>query len=117
MRTRELAVRAPTVADLDPRLLTGAGRIELGAIIAQHDAPVGSCCPQCRWPVGGLGQQRTCPSRALARAIRDRRPVPAWLVHLVDDIPGARTATPPVDRAVEDARPGLFDPLPRQELS
>ncbi|MGD9525317.1 hypothetical protein [Pseudonocardia sp.] len=111
------AMRAPTVADADPRLLAGCGRIELGRIMAEHDAPAGSWCQRCRWPVGGV--HRVCPSRALARSIRDRRPVPGWLLQLVDEVPGARAPAVPVSPqqrwAVEDALPGLFDAPPRQD--
>ena len=113
----EVVMRAPVRADLDTRLTAGAGRIELGRIIADHDAQPGARCPRCGWPSGGRGQ-RACPSRMLDRAIRDRRAVPAWLVHLVDDVPGAfapklRVADE-VLRAAEDELPGLFAPLPRQ---
>lgn len=110
------AMRAPTIADVDPRLLAGAGRMELGRVITDHDTPVGTYCPRCGWPVGGV--QRACPSRALARAIRERRALPGWLLHLVDDIPGARAPAVPVDPqqswAAEDALPGLFDAPLRQ---
>jgi hypothetical protein len=111
------AVRAPAVGDLDPRLVAGAGRIVLLTVIAEHDAPAGTRCPGCGWRVGGRGQ-RACPSRAMARAICDRRPVPGWLLHLVDHVPGARAPAAPVAPAqrwaTEDALPGLFDAPPRQ---
>jgi len=110
-------MRAPVRADVDARLLAGAGRIELGRVIADHDAPPGARCPRCGWPSGGRGQ-RACPSRMLARAVRDRRAVPAWLVHLVDDVPGAFASTVRVSdevlRGAEDELDGLFAPLPRQ---
>lgn len=111
----EAVMRAPTVADVDSRLLSGVGRIELGRVMAEHDAPAGSWCPRCGWPVGGV--HRVCPSRGLARAIRDNRAVPGWLLHLVDDVPGARAPRAPVDPeqrwAAEDGLPGLFDAPPR----
>lgn len=113
MSADDVAMRVPTAADVDPRLLAGTGRIELTGVIADHDTRPGLRCPRCEWPVGGA--QRVCPSRALARAIRDHRPVPAWLMHLVDQVPGARAPLDPADaRAVEDALPGLFDPPTRQ---
>jgi hypothetical protein len=111
------AARAPGVADLDPRLVAGAGRIALLTVIAEHDTPAGARCPACGWRVGARGQ-RACPSRAMARAICDRRPVPGWLLHLVDDVPGARAPAAPVALEQrwtdEDALPGLFDAPPRQ---
>lgn len=112
-------MRAPTAADIDARLRAGgAGRIELDRVIADHDTPAGTRCPHCGWPVGGRGQ-RACPSRAMARAVCDRRPLPGWLLHLVDDVPGARApaaAVSPQQRwADEDALPGLFDAPARQQ--
>lgn len=103
--------RAPQVGDLDPRLLEPAGRMVLVAVAAEHDAPEGTRrCPGCGWVVGG--GQRVCPSRALARSARERRPVPAWLVHLVDVVPGAVAPRLKPDsaelHAAEDSLPGLF---------
>lgn len=113
--TEEL--RAPAVADIDARLLAGAGPTVLMQVIADHDTAPDSWCPRCRWWVGRPGH-RSCPSRALARAIKARRPVPGWLLHLVDDVSGARAPIAPVpigERwAAEDAMPGLFDAPPRE---
>lgn len=107
-------MRAPAVGDLDPRLTSGATRPELLAVVTDHDAPTDGICSSCGWRTGR--GQRVCPSRALARAVRERRPVPAWLLHLVEVVPGAFAPTP-VDRDAErtelDALPGLFDALPR----
>lgn len=108
-------MRAPTVGDLDLRLLAGAPRPELLAVVVDHDAPTAGTCPACGWRTGR--GQKVCPSRALARAVRDRRPVPAWLLHLVDVVPGALASTPvdvDAERAVLDAQPGLFDAPPRR---
>lgn len=112
------AMRAPTVADLDPRLTTGAPRLALLSVVTDHDAPTDGPCPACGW-LTGRGQ-RVCPSRALARSVRERRPVPAWLLHLVDAVPGA-VAPALVDKVAEraelDALPGLFDAPPREIAS
>lgn len=109
-------MRAPVAADLDPRLTAGATRLELLAVVTDHDAPTDGKCPACGWQTGR--GQRVCPSRALARAVREHRPVSAWLLHLVDVVPGAvaPAARPSKDelRAAQDAAPGLFDALPRQ---
>lgn len=110
--------RAPQVGDLDPRLLEPAGRSVLAQVAADHDGPDGARqCPGCGWPLGG--GQRVCPSRALARSVRERRPVPAWLVHLAEDVPGAvapRVVADPAERqAAEDALPGLFEAPQRVE--
>lgn len=117
MSGSELTLRAPEVSDLDERLLAGAGSMQLAQVIVDHDAPTGAPCPRCGWKVGGRGQ-RTCPSRALARAIKDRRPLPGWLLHLVDDVPGARAPSAPVPPeqrwAADDGQPGLFAAPPRQ---
>lgn len=98
-------------ADLDHRLIGGADRFELANIIAEHDVAAGTC-QWCGW------SGKVCPSRALARAVRDRRSVPAWLAHLVDVVPGAIAPAARLSvaerRAVEDAVPGLFDVLPRR---
>lgn len=107
-------MRAPTVGDLDPRLLAGVPRSELLTVVVDHDAPPDGTCPGCGWRTGRA--QRVCPSRALARAVRERRPVPAWLLHLVDAVPGALAPTPvdvDAERAALDALPGLFDAPPR----
>jgi hypothetical protein len=110
-----MTMRAPTVTDLDPRSAAGATRPELLAVVTDHDAPTDGRCPACGWQTGR--GQRVCPSRALARTVRERRPVPAWLLHLVDAVPGAFAPTP-VDKAAEraelDGLPGLFDAPPRQ---
>lgn len=106
-------VRAPVLADLDPRLVRGAGPTVLAEVIADHDTPTGGGgCPTCGWTVGAVGQ-RACPSRSMARAIKARRPLPGWLLHLVDDVPGATAPSAPVPPqqrwAREDSLPGLFD--------
>ncbi len=108
-------MRAPAVADLDPRLIAGATLPELLTVVTDHDAPTDGTCPGCGWRTGR--GQRVCPSRALARAVRERRPVPAWLLHLVDAVPGAFAPTPvdqAAERAAQDALPGLFDAPPRR---
>lgn len=107
-----VAQRAPQVGDLDPRLLAPAGRLLLAEIAFEHEVPHGAArCRGCGWWVGG--GQRVCPSRALARCVKDKRAVPAWLVHLVDAVPGAtapRVAASAAERhATDDALPGLFE--------
>ena len=114
----EVEQRAPAVGDLDPRLVQPASRIELARVASDHDTPAGAVrCPACGWVIGG--GQRVCPSRALARSVRDRRPVPAWLVHLVPAVPGAvapRVASSAAQRhATDDALPGLFEAPARTE--
>ncbi len=109
------ALRAPVVTDLDVRLTTGTTRPELLAVVTDHDAPTDGTCPACGWQTGR--GQRVCPSRAMARAVRERRSVPAWLLHLVDVVPGAFAPTPvdrDADRAALDALPGLSDAPSRQ---
>lgn len=100
----------PTSADLDHRLIIG-DRAELIEVIGEHDV-TGGRCAWCGWT------GRACPSRVLARAVRDRKAVPGWLVHLVDVVPGAIAPAPRLSdderRAIEDQAPGLFEALPRQ---
>jgi hypothetical protein len=114
--------RVPKVADLDRRLLV-AGRtpIALRGVVVDHETP-GGVCPGCRW-VLDTGQ-RGCPSWSIARAILASRVVPAWLGHLAEEVPGAhapvrrdRAIELAIERAAEDALPGLFAPLPRQDLT
>lgn len=110
--------RPVQLTDLDPQLLdvTQHGRIALGLIAAEHDAPRGGRCPRCRWRA--TDYQQGCPSRVIARALRERTPAPAWLAHLAGSVPGltARTARPAPEQrqAMEDGLPGLFAPPPRQ---
>lgn len=110
-------LRAPVAADLDARL-SAPTRPALLALVADHDAPADGRCPSCGWQTGR--GQRTCPSRAIARAVLSRKPAPAWLLHLVDTVPGL--SAPAVrdrdaERAAQDAAPGLFDALPRQRTN
>ena len=102
--------RTPTTADLDPRVIFGH-RNDLAPVIAEHDVTAGRCI-RCGWT------GRACPSRVLARAVRERRAVPGWLAHLVEAVPGAIAPAPRLTdaerRAVEDETPGLFEPLPRE---
>lgn len=105
-------LRAPRPVDLDTRLTTsGTPRAALVAVINAHDAPMDGKCPACGWQTGR--GQRACPSRAMARAVATRRPVPAWLLHLIDAVPGALAPSVRPDkdalRSAEDACPGLFD--------
>lgn len=104
-----MSTRTPTPADLDARLIVG-DRAELVEVIAEHDV-TGGRCVRCGWT------GRACPSRVLARAVREHRALPGWLVHLVDDVPGAVAPGPRLSdderHAIEDAAPGLFEPLPR----
>lgn len=108
-------LRAPAAADLDARLTATPARPVLLAVLADHAAPIDGRCPTCGWQTGR--GQRTCPSRAVARAVLTRKPAPAWLLHLVDAVPGLTAPTVrdrAAERAARDELPGLFDVLPRQ---
>ena len=96
--------------DLDPRLLSPTGRTERLRIVVEHYVPTAGRCPGCGWPV--LRRQE-CPSRQVALALLENRPLPVRLAHLADVVPGARAGR---DSAAErdllrdemDAMPGLF---------
>ncbi|WFG44154.1 hypothetical protein [Pseudonocardia alni] len=108
----ESVVRDPVAQpeDLDPRLLSPTGRTERLRIVVEHYVPTAGRCPGCGWPVL---RRRECPSRQVALALLENRPLPARLVYLVDVLPGARAGR---DSAAErdrrrdelDAMPGLF---------
>jgi hypothetical protein len=113
--------RVPTVADLDRRLLVGGlTPIELRRIEADHDhTPAHGVCPHCKWTTES--GQRGCPSWSTARAVRTGKVLPAWLGHLADQVPGARAPVTrdratelAIERATEDALPGLFPAPARQ---
>lgn len=110
IRRHDNTTTRPTAADLDPRVTFGH-RNDLLPVIVEHDVTDGRCI-RCGWT------GRACPSRVLARAVRDRKAVPGWLVHLVDVVPGAIAPAPQLSdderRAIEDQAPGLFEALPRQ---
>lgn len=106
----------PELAELDRRLLDGVARGELLAVFFDHDAPTGGACPTCGWVTSRA--RPACPSRVLARAVREYKPAPGWLLHLVDAVPGAIRPSERLSlaeqRAAEDAAPGLFEPPVRR---
>lgn len=113
-----MAAQAPRVvqtSDLDGRLLTLSGRTDRLQVFIDHDAPVACRCPECSWST--TPSRRDCPSRTVALCLLEARPLPSWLAHLTDQIPGTRTRDQrPTDeqrRTEEDATEGLF-PAPRR---
>ena len=113
--------RAVQPDEIDPLLLRPAGRTDLLRIVVEHDSPVAGLCPGCGW--SSVARRRGCPSRAIALAVLENKPLPARLAHLVDVVPGARVgrdsaADRDTQREAEDASPGLFEAparLPEQE--
>lgn len=95
---------------LDERLRAGAGRTGLMQVLIDHDIPGTGRCPRCSWAATSV--RRGCPSRVIARALLDGKPLPGWLDHLAEHVPGARTqpvaAGADERRAAEDEFPGLF---------
>ena len=113
--------RAAGPDEIDPRLLRPVGRADLLQVVVGHDAPAAGRCPGCGWAV--VARRRDCPSRVIALAVLEHKPLPARLAHLADLVPGARAQRDPAaDRdaqhEAEDALPGLFDAparFPEQE--
>ena len=107
---------APQSGDVDARLREPCGRTTQLQVLVDHDSPRISACPRCGWRA--TTSRRDCPSRVIAKALLERAPLPAWVVHLTDDIPGARrreTAQTRHDRRqAEDELPGLFETPARQ---
>lgn len=98
--------------DLDERLRAGVGRTGLLQTLIDHDTPGTGRCPRCGW--AATTTRRFCPSRTVAKALIERKPLPARLAHLTGDVPGALVTTTPEQsrgerRASEDELPGLFD--------
>lgn len=96
--------------DLDPRVLSPTGRTERLRIVVEHYSPTASRCPGCGWPVA---RGKECPSRQVALALLENRPLPVRLAHLADVVPGARAGRDSAadrDRLRDelDAMPGLF---------
>ena len=95
---------------LDERLRTGAGRTGLLQVLIDHDTTGVRRCPRCGWATTSL--RRNCPSRVIAQALLEHKPLPGWLDHLAEHVPGARTRPTASDaderRAAEDELPGLF---------
>lgn len=114
----EWDVAAATVAvdDVDARLRAGVGRTGQLQVLIDHDAPGGGRCPRCGWTAPT--SRRDCPSRVIAKALLDRKPLPSWLAHLGPAVPGARVRetalTREQRRAAEDELPGLFAAPTRQ---
>ncbi len=104
--------RVPQPDEVDVRLRDGRGRTGQLQVLIDHDNPTSGPCPACGWVP--TTSRRDCPSRVIAKALLDRTPLPGWLAHLADDVPGARSrqaaASADDRRAAEDAPPGLFDP-------
>ena len=102
--------RVPQAADVDVRLRDGRGRTGQLQVLIDHDNPSTGPCPGCGWVP--TTTRRDCPSRAIAKALLDRKPLPAWLAHLADHVPAARTRDRALSReqqrAEEDEQPGLF---------
>lgn len=112
----QVPARTPETREVDERLRAGAGRTGLLQVLIDHDSPGAGRCPRCGW-VPTTTSRRDCPSRVIALALLERRPLPAWLAHLAGQIPGAPTKQPAISdgerRVVEDAEPGLFEAPPR----
>ena len=100
---------------LDERLRVGVGRTGLLQVLIDHDTTGMRRCPRCGWATTSL--RRNCPSRTVAHALLEHKPLPGWLDHLAEHVPGARTRPTASDaderRAAEDDLPGLF-PAPRR---
>ena len=112
----DVPVGAARLEDVDVRLLAGrCGRTGLMQVLIDHDAPTGRC-PRCGWAT--TGERRDCPSRVIAKALLERAPLPTWLVHLVDKVPGIAgpdgALSREAQRAAEDELPGLFEAPVRQ---
>lgn len=105
----------PSAQDVDERLRAGIGRTGLLQVLIDHDTPGSRRCPRCGWAT--TTSRRDCPSRLIANALLDRKPLPGWLAHLAGEIPGARTRRAAVSddkrHGAADGLPGLFDPPPR----
>ncbi|WP_156819500.1 hypothetical protein [Pseudonocardia sp. HH130630-07] len=108
----ERLVRDPVAQpdDLDPRLLSPTGRTERLRMVVEHYVPTAGRCPSCRWTVQ---RREECPSRQVALALLENRPLPARLGHLADVVPGARAGRDSAadrDRRRDelDAMSGLF---------
>ena len=109
-------VEAARLEDVDVRLLAGrCGRTGLMQVLIDHDTPAGRC-PRCGW--AATSGRRDCPSRVIARALLEQSPLPTWLVHLADKVPGARGRdgglSRETQRAAEDDLPGLFEAPARE---
>ncbi|OLM28282.1 hypothetical protein Ae717Ps2_6621 [Pseudonocardia sp. Ae717_Ps2] len=101
----------PQAGDVDARLREPSGRTTQLQVLVDHDSPGISQCPRCDWRA--TTTRRDCPSRVIAKALLDRSPLPAWVAHLSDEIPGARrretAQTRDARRQADDELPGLFD--------
>lgn len=103
------------LADLDPRLAEVTGRTIRLRVLVDHSAQSAGRCPTCRWAVSPT--RPACPSHVVALSLLENRPLPSWLAHLAEEVPGIRVRIkPPSDderRAAEDSAAGLF-PAPRR---
>ncbi|WP_130291509.1 hypothetical protein [Pseudonocardia sediminis] len=111
-----MPVETARAEDLDERLRSGrCGRTGWMQVLIDHDTPVGRC-PSCGWAT--TSERRDCPSRVIAKCLLERAPLPAWLAHLADLVPGARLRSGPESRdqqrAALDDLPGLFAAPARQ---
>lgn len=112
----DVPVEVARAEDVDERLRVGrSGRTGWMQVLIDHDTPGSGRCPSCGWAT--TSQRRDCPSRVVAKALLERTPLPTWLAHLVDVVPGARdrggALSREQQRAAEDEMPGLFAPLAR----
>lgn len=103
--------RAPEIGEVDERLQAGAGRTGQLQVLIDHDTPSAARCPRCGWVP--TTSRRDCPSRVIALALLERKPLPVWLAHLGAQVPGARSKRAAVSdaerREAEDAEAGLFE--------
>ncbi|MBC3189970.1 hypothetical protein H7X46_02695 [Pseudonocardia sp. C8] len=104
--------RRPQATELDARLLEPTGRTGRLQVLVDHDSPAAGRCPGCGWV--STSRRGDCPSRVIALSLLERKPLPAWLAHLVGVVPGARVKRDSaVDRRAErealDGWPGLFE--------
>ena len=113
----DLPASAVEPGDVDERLRAGVGRTGAMQVPIDHDAPGAIRCPTCGW--ASTSSRRDCPSRVIAKALLERKPLPVWLAHLAPTVPGTRARgdarSVEQRQAAEDSVPGLFDPPARMQ--
>ena len=107
----QVPARVVQADEIDRRLLRPAGRTNLLQVVVDHDSPSVGRCPGCGW--ASTTRRRDCPSRVIAVALLENKPLPVRLAHLADVVPGARAGRDSstdrdARRESEDAMPGLF---------